>query len=264
MRLGTGRPGGVVACSSGNHAQGIARAARHFGLPALIVMPSDAPKVKCEGVPGDGAQIHFYDRESESREEIAEALATERAAVLVPSYDDLHIIAGQGTVGLELQRQAGQRQLQLDHVLCCAGGGGLITGTALAFDDNPQRPAFWSVEPAGHDDWARSIAAGEILANQPGTHSFCDAILTPQPGRMPFALAKGRLAGGLVVSDSEVKAAMRFAFRHLKLVVEPGGAVALAAALRGLREDMRGGKVAIILSGGNVDPDIFVSALQHD
>lgn len=254
-------PGGVVTFSSGNHAQGVARAARYFGLPALIVMPSDAPAVKCEGVRADGAEIRFYDRETESRETIASELADVRGAKLVPSYDDRWIVAGQGTVGRELLRQGQAHGLSFDHVLCCTGGGGLITGTSLAFDTAENRPQFWTVEPEGHDDWARSLAAGEIVANRPGTRSNCDAILTPQPGEIPFALARARLAGGFAVSDVEVRRAMHFAFRHLKLVAEPGGAVALACALRGLPETMRGQDVAILLSGGNVDEKLFADTL---
>lgn len=254
-------PGGVVAFSSGNHAQGVARAARHFGLPALIVMPSDAPAVKCDGVRSDGADIRLYDRSTESREEIAAELAASRKAVLVPSYDDPWIIAGQGTAGTELLRQSDERGVTFDHVLCCAGGGGLITGMALAFDDEVHRPKFWTVEPEGHDDWARSLEAGKIMPNSTGVRSFCDAILTPAPGEIPFALARERLAGGFSVSDEEVRTAMRFAFRHLKLVVEPGGSVALARALRGLPETMHGRNVAILLTGGNVDAKLFVDIM---
>ena len=250
-------PGGVVAFSSGNHARGIARAARHFGLPAQIVMPRDAPEVKSQGVRADGARIRFYDRERESREEIAAELAEARGAVLVPSFDDPMIVAGQGTVGLELRRQADARGLCLSDVLCCTGGGGLVSGMALAFDRDDTPPRFWSVEPEGHDDWARSLGEGRILSNAPGVRSICDAILTPEPGKIPFALARSRLAGGLTVSDSEVRGAMQFAFRHLKLVTEPGGAVALAAALRGVPKTMQDRDIAIVISGGNVDPRRF-------
>jgi threonine dehydratase len=254
-------PGGVVAFSSGNHAQGVARAARHFGLQALLVMPEDAPMVKSDGVRADGAEIRFYDRVNESREEIAAHLAETRRAALVASHDDAMIVAGQGTVGLELRRQGAAAGATFSDVLCCAGGGGLVSGIALAFDGDSARPQFWTVEPEGHDDWARSLASGEISTNAPGVRSFCDAILTPAPGNIPFALARTRLAGGFVVSDDEVRAAMRFAFRQLKLVVEPGGAVALALALRGLPEAMRGRDVAIVISGGNVDAGLFAETV---
>ncbi|MCI4644843.1 MAG: threonine/serine dehydratase [Hyphomonadaceae bacterium] len=257
----TERRAGVVAFSSGNHAQGVARAAQYFGMPAVIVMPSDAPKVKLDGVRRDGAEIVLYERNRESREQIAEALVRERGAVLVPSFDDPYIVTGQGTVGLEIAAQARELGRSVDHLLCCTGGGGLITGSALALHDTFPQARVWTVEPQGHDDWKRSLDSGRIETNAPGTRSICDAILTPAPGQMPFALSN-HLAGGQVVSDEEVRAAVRFAFTHLKLVVEPGGAVALAAALRGLPDEMRGRDVAIILSGGNVDPGIYAEILH--
>ena len=253
---------GVVAFSSGNHAQGVARAARHFGVPAVIVMPSDAPSVKIEGVRRDGAELVLYDRNGESREEIAARLVAERRAVLVPSYDDPYIVTGQGTVGLEVAEQTTELGLQLDHFLCCTGGGGLVTGSALAIHDTFPAAGIWSVEPEGHEDWKQSLEAGEIRTNAPGMRSFCDAILTPAPGKIPFAIARNELSGGLAVSDEEVRQAMRFAVRHLKLVVEPGGAVALAAALRGLPPEMQGGTVAIVLSGGNVDPGLLAEVIS--
>lgn len=252
---------GVVAFSSGNHAQGVARAARYFGIPATIVMPSDAPQVKVDGVLRDGAEIVSYDRHRESREEISAALVKERGAVLVPSYDDPHIVAGQGTVGLELAAQASGMGVRVDHFLCNAGGGGLITGSALGLHGSFPEARVWSVEPQGHDDWKRSLEAGEILSNAPGARSFCDAILTPSPGNIPFAIARDHLAGGFAVSDAEVRAAIRFAFTHLKLVIEPGGAVALAATLRGLPQEMQGQDVAIVLSGGNVDPGLYAEVI---
>ncbi len=257
-------PGGVVAFSSGNHAQGVARAARRLGLAAEIVMPADVPAVKREGVRADGAVIRPYDRETDSREAIAEALAAARGAILVPSYDDPDIVAGQGTVGLEFARQAEALGGPLDALICCAGGGGLISGIALALEAVSPRTRIWTAEPDGHDDWARSLAAGLPLSNAPGTRSICDAILTPAPGRIPWAVAKDRLAGGLSVSDADVRAAMRFAFRHLKLVVEPGGAVALAAALRGVGPDLTGRRVGLVLSGGNVDPATYAAILAED
>lgn len=256
------RKRGVVAFSSGNHAQGVARAARLFGCPAAIVMPSDAPAVKAEGVRADGAELVPYDRETQSREEIAAALATERGAVLIPSFDDPFIVAGQGTLGLETAEQLQARGVEPAHFLCCTGGGGLISGSALGLHSVFPDCEVWSVEPEGHDDWARSLVAGKRLSNAPGTRSICDAILTPMPGEIPFAIARQHLSGGLAVSDEEVREAMRFAFRHLKLVLEPGGAAALAAAVRGLPEGMRGRDVVIVATGGNVDPVAFARILE--
>lgn len=252
------RSAGVVAFSSGNHAQGIARAARLLGMPALIVMPSDAPAVKVQGVKADGAEIRFYDRLSESREEIAAALARERGAVLAPSFNDPDIIAGQGSVGLELADQVPG----LDHVICCTGGGGLISGVALALDRRSPDCKVWTAEPHGHDDWARSLAVGEIISNAPGVRSICDAILTPEPGDLTWAVGRRLLDGGHVVTDDEVCAAMHFAFHHLKLVLEPGGAAALAVAVRGLPEEMRGSRVAVIATGGNVDAGQFAGIIS--
>ena len=252
---------GVVAFSSGNHAQGVARAARLAGCRAVIVMPSDAPRVKLDGVRADGAKIHLYDRETESREEISAKIASERGALLIPSYDDADIVAGQGTLGLDILRQAHEADVAFDHLFCCTGGGGLISGMSLVFERDSPATQLWACEPEGHDDWARSLAAHSIHANAPGFRSFCDAILTPEPGVIPFQIADPRLAGGLVVTDEEVRAAMRFAFQHLKLVVEPGGAVALAAALRGVPDAMRGSDICVVLTGGNVDPDLFAEVI---
>ena len=257
------REAGVVAFSSGNHAQGIARAARLLGMPALIVMPSDAPQVKVDGVLADGGEVHLYDRDTESREAISQELAAARSAIVVPSFDDFDIIAGQGTLGLEFARQAEAMSAPLDHLVCCAGGGGLITGVALAFEGLSGDTKIWAAEPQGHDDWARSLKAGEVIANAPGTRSFCDAILTPAPGELTFPLGQRLLAGGLVVSDEEVRAAMRFAFRYLKIVAEPGGAAALAAVLRGVPEEMRGGRVGVIVTGGNVDASVFADVIRQ-
>lgn len=254
---------GVVAFSSGNHAQGVARAARLLGMPAVIVMPSDAPQVKVDGVLRDGAEICAYDRETENREEIADRLVAERCAILVPSFDDPDIIAGQGTCGLEFARQVAGMGAPLDHLICCAGGGGLITGCALAFAEHSLSTRIWTAEPEGHDDWKRSLDAGERLSNAPGTRSICDAILTPAPGEITFALGRRLLAGGFAVSDADTREAVRFASRALKITAEPGGAVALACALRGLPEDMRGSRVGVVVTGGNVDPAMLASILKR-
>lgn len=256
------RKAGVVAFSSGNHAQGVARAARLMGMPAVIVMPSDAPKVKVEGVRADGGEVVLYDRNTESREEISARIAAERGAIVVPSYDDRHIIAGQGTAGLEFVRQMEAMGETLDHLICCTGGGGLITGIALAFERLSPQTKIWTAEPEAHDDWARSLERGEIVANAPGTRSICDAILTPEPGRLTFAIGKRLLAGGLRVSDEEVRGAMRAAFRHLKIVAEPGGAAALAAALSRMPGEMKGTRVGVLVTGGNVDAAEFAPVIS--
>jgi len=256
------RRAGVVAFSSGNHAQGVARAARRMGMPAVIVMPSDAPQVKIDGVCADGVEIVVYERARESREEISERIAAERGAIVEPSYDDPHIIAGQGTAGLEFARQIEAAGERLDALICCTGGGGLISGVALAFEQLSPETQIWTAEPEAHDDWARSLEAGRILANPPGTRSVCDAILTPQPGRLTFAIGQRLFAGGLRVSDGAVRRAMRAALRHLKIVAEPGGAAALAAALERLPGGLKGRRVGVLVTGGNVDPDAFIGLVS--
>lgn len=256
------RAAGVVAFSSGNHAQGVARAARLFGMPAVIVMPSDAPQVKIDGVRADGGDVVLYDRNRESREEISNRLAAERGAIVVPSYDDPDIIAGQGTAGLEFARQMEAEGETLDALICCTGGGGLITGVALAFERLSPATRIWTAEPEAHDDWARSLEAGHILTNAPGTRSICDAILTPEPGKLTFAIGQRLLAGGLRVSDADARRAMRLAARHLKIVAEPGGAAALAAAVRRLPEALKGKRIGVLVTGGNIDIADFWKVLS--
>jgi threonine dehydratase len=254
------RPRGVVAFSSGNHAQGVAAAASLLGVPATIVMPADAPAIKIENTRALGAEVVCYDRDSESREAVAEALAAERRATLVRPFDDPDIIAGQGTCGLEIAQQAQALDARPDVALVCCGGGGLVAGTATALAALSPETKVYSVEPEAFDDTARSLAAGRRLGNQAAAGSFCDALLAPMPGELTFAINHRLLTGGLAVSDQEVADAMIFAFRVLKLVVEPGGAVALAALLAG-RYEARGMTVAITLSGGNVDSDTFAQVL---
>ena len=254
------RAAGVVAFSSGNHAQGVSRAAKLLGMPALIVMPSDAPTVKIDGVRRDGAEIHLYDRETESREDIAAEIAAQRGAVIVPSFDDPHIIAGQGTVGLEFARQL---DAPLDHLICCAGGGGLISGIALAFEQLSPGTKIHPSEPDTHDDWKLSLAAGTVVRNAPGTRSICDAILTPQPGELTWAIGNRLLSAGFAVSDAEVRHAVRAAYDIFGLTVEPGGAAALATAVRGLPDEMRDKRVGIIVTGGNIDPAMHAGILNE-
>ena len=254
------RPAGVVAYSSGNHAQGVAAAARLFGVPAAIVMPADAPAIKIENTRSYGAEVLLYDRYREAREEVAAGLVAERGATLVRPYDDPDIIAGQGTCGLEIARQAAALGRRLDAVLVCCGGGGLTAGSALALTELSPGTAIHTVEPEGFDDTARSLAAGRRVANDPGPSSVCDALLAPTPGELTFTINRRLVTGGLAVTDAETRAAMAYAFRHLKLVVEPGGAVALAALLSG-KIEARDKTVALTLSGGNVDPEFFATVI---
>jgi threonine dehydratase len=254
------RSAGVVAFSSGNHAQGVAWAAKRLGIAATIVMPADAPRAKIDNTRTLGAEVVLYDRERESREDIAARLASERGATLVPSFDDPHVIAGQGSLGLELMAQAAALDAVPDDVLVCCSGGGLVSGCALAVKDLSAATRVYSVEPAAFDDARRSLEAGQRVRNPSGARSICDALQAPSPGVLTFALMQRLLSGGLAVSDDEVRAAMAWAFRRLKLVVEPGGAVALAAVLAG-KLDMQGRTVAVVLSGGNVDADLYCQAL---
>jgi threonine dehydratase len=256
-------PGGVVACSSGNHALGVAAAARLLGVPARLVMPMDAPQIKRDGTRALGGEVHLYDRVTGNREAIASELAAAHGALLVPPFDDFDVIAGQGTVGLELAADARSAGLELDAVLVPCSGGGLICGTALAVRDAFPLAAIHPVEPEGFDDMARSLRAGERLRNAASAGSICDALMAPSPGLLPFAIAARHLASGLVVSDAQVRAAMRFAFEELKLVVEPGGAAALAALLAG-KIPARDRTIAIVLSGGNVDPIAFGEVLRGE
>jgi threonine dehydratase len=256
------RRAGVVAFSSGNHAQGVAAAARMLGIPATIVMPADAPAIKLENTRALGAEVVIYDRLGEDREAVARRIVAARGATLVPAYDDPHVVAGQGTVGLELIRQAAALGLVPDQVLVPTSGGGLTAGTAIAVRALAPAAAVYGVEPEQFDDTRRSLAAGTLLRNPPEARSICDALQSSPPGRITFAINRQLLAGILTVSDPEVEAAMARAFRDLKLVLEPGGAVALAAALAG-KLPLAGRTTVIVLSGGNVDPAAFVAALAR-
>ncbi|HWI86566.1 MAG TPA: threonine/serine dehydratase [Sphingomonas sp.] len=255
------RAAGVVAWSSGNHAQGVAAAARLLGMAATIVMPTDAPEVKVRNTRMLGAEIVPYDRFSESREEIATDLARRRGATLVPSYDDPFIIAGQGTIGLEIIEQAADSEIGFDQVLVCCGGGGLVAGVATAIKHSRSDVMLYSVEPTAFDDTARSLRSGERETVPPGARSICDALLTPSPGALTFPINHALLAGGLSVTDDDVRAAMRFAFEQMKLVVEPGGAVALAALLAGKAPAAAAATITVI-SGANVDPEFYAAIIS--
>jgi threonine dehydratase len=257
--LGGGQ-GGVVAYSSGNHAQGVAAAAQLLGLPATIVMPADAPAIKLANTKGYGAEVVLYDRNRENREAIAGDIAAKRKATIVPPFDDIDIIAGQGTAGLEMARQVKAVGAKLDAALIPCGGGGLISGSTLALQAAWPGLPVYSCEPAAFDDTKRSLEAHKRLPVQPGGNSICDGLLSPIPGEMTFALNERNLAGGFALSDDEVLAAMAFAFRVMKLVLEPSGAVSLAVLLSG-KFDAKGKTVGLLCSGGNVDPDIFARCL---
>jgi threonine dehydratase len=258
--LGAGARG-VIAFSSGNHAQGVAWAAERHGVPAVILMPSDAPAVKVEGTRAYGAEVVLYDRATTDRDALGERLAAERGLTLIRPFDDEQVIAGQGTVGLELAEQAEAAGVAAADVLVCCGGGGLSAGVALALEAAAPGLRVRTAEPEGFDDVARSLAAGERLGNAGVSGSICDAILTPRPGVLTFPVLQ-RLAGpGLAVSDAEALAAMALAFRHLRVVLEPGGAVSLAAALF-RAADVAGEAVICVASGGNVEPGCFAAAIQ--
>ncbi len=255
------REAGVVAWSGGNHAQGVAAAARLLGIPATIVMPSDAPAIKIANTQKLGAEIVLYDRYTQSREEIATALSNERGAILVPSFDDPYIIAGQGTIGLEVLEQAANLGATVGRVLVGCGGGGLVAGIATAIKDQAPEIAVYSVEPEAFADTARSLASGERETVLAGSRSICDALLAPSPGELTFPINKALLSGGVTVTDEQVRAAMRFAFETMKLVVEPGGAVGLAAAL-GRCVPVVSGATVVVVSGANVDPELYISILS--
>ncbi|WP_316015463.1 threonine/serine dehydratase [Roseobacter sp. HKCCA0434] len=252
------RARGVIAFSSGNHAQGVAFAAREAGVPAVIVMPEDAPRLKIANTRALGAEVVLYDRETEDRDEIGARLAEERGLSLIKPFDNRDVIAGQGTTGLEIAAQATDLGVSRADVLVCCGGGGLTGGiaVALAETDLTARP----VEPEGFDDVARSLAAGRIERNDRLTGSICDAIITPAPGELTFPLMARHCGAPLQVSDAECLSAIGHAFQRLKIVAEPGGAAALAAALhRG--DQITGDAVICVVTGGNVDKEIFLKSL---
>ena len=257
------REGGVVACSSGNHAQGVAAAAALFGMRSTIVMPADAPAMKIARTRALGAEVVLYDRQTEDRDAIAHAIAGPRGATFVHPYDDAGVMAGQGTVGLEIVEACRERGIRPDVVLAPASGGGLIAGLSLAVSEAFPDARILVAEPAGFDDHARSLAAGERVRNDRLAGSICDALLANKPGEKTFAINRRTLAGGVSATDAEALAAVAFAARELKLVVEPGGAVALAALLSG-RVDLAGGTAVVVLSGGNVDEAVLMRALAEN
>ncbi len=250
------RAAGVVAFSSGNHAQGVAAAARLLGMRCVIVMPHDAPRAKLERTAALGAEVVLYDRAHDDREAIANDIAARRGAVLVPPYDDALIIAGQGTAGREIVEDLGALGLLPDVVVVTASGGGLTAGIALAIKARVPSAALYTAEPQGFDDHARSFRSGRREENAALTGTICDALMARMPGKLTFAINRSLVGAGVVASDREVAAAVAFAFAELKLVVEPGGAVALAALMTG-KVDVKNKIGVAVLSGGNVDPEVF-------
>ncbi len=252
------RARGVVAFSSGNHAQGVSCAARELGIDAIIVMPFDAPKVKVDGVLADGATIVSYDRNTESREEIAAAIAARDGRTLVPSYDDPYIIAGQGTIGIELA----EAEPEFDAMITCLGGGGMCAGISLALNELAPQTRIFGAEPEHYNDHQMSLRSGQRMKLKTTPPSLCDAIMTPQPGELTWPINSKSLSDVYAVSDAECLRAMKVAHKELGVTLEPGGAAAMAAVLAGhLPDDVK--TVAVVLSGGNVDPKIMERAL-HD
>jgi threonine dehydratase len=248
----------VVTHSSGNHGQAVACAAQAVGARATVFMPADAPRIKQESTAAWGAEIRHYDRVRDDREALSRSFAAATGRTVVPPYDHPHVMAGQGTAALELIEDARAAGLTMDALLVCTGGGGLIAGCALAVEGASPGTEIYCVEPEGWDDTARSLAAR--VRNAAGGSMLCDSLLAAMPGELTFAVNRGRLTGGVAVSEADVVAAIGFAFRQLKIVVEPGGAVALAALLAG-KFPARGKVVGAMISGGNVDPAVFARAL---
>lgn len=254
------RPAGVVAFSSGNHAQGVAAAAQLFAMPATIVMPADSPRTKIERTRGYGAEVVLYDRDREDREAIAREICARRGATLVPPFDDPKVIAGQGTIGREIADDITALGAAPDIVAVPASGGGLAAGVAIGIKARFARSRIMTAEPEGFDDHARSFASGHREAHRAEGRTICDALMATIPGDLTFSINRHLVSAGAIVSDAQVGEAMKFAFREFKLVVEPGGAVALAALLTG-RLSAEGKTVAIVLSGGNVDADLFATLI---
>ena len=254
------RAAGVVAYSSGNHAQGVAAAAKLLGMRATIVMPADAPRAKLERTKALGAEVVTYDRNTQDRAAIAKRLVAERGATLVPPYDDPLIIAGQATIGAEIAEQRAERGLKPDILVIGASGGGLAAGTSLGLKARVPGVTIYTAEPDGFDDTLRSFASGKRETNARMSGSICDALLTPTPGELTFPITSKLIGQGVTATDAEVGRAVRYAFEELKLVVEPGGAIGLAALLAG-KVDVKGKVVVGVLSGGNIDAELFAKLI---
>ncbi|KEJ88065.1 threonine ammonia-lyase [Sulfitobacter donghicola] len=255
------RANGVIAFSSGNHAQGVALAAQMHGTSAVIIMPSDAPQLKIDNTRAYGAEVVLYDRATESRDEIGAKLSQERNLTLIKPFDNAQVLAGQGTCGLEIAEDANARGIKNADVIVCCGGGGLTAGIALALEADAPSLRVRPAEPEGFDDVARSLISGQLESNTALSGNICDAIITPQAGEIPFPIMKRLCGPGMAVSEDEALKAMAQAFLRLKIVAEPGGAAALAAALYH-PDDIKGDDVIVTISGGNVDPAMFTRALE--
>ena len=253
----------VVAWSSGNHAQAVAAAANITEREATIVMPKDSPKTKLNGTIAWGAKIVEYDRNTENREEIGKAIAKEQNAIIIPPFDDVNVIIGQGTAGLEAVEQLKEINVIPDIVLCCCGGGGLIAGVSTSIKANYPNAQIYSVEPENFDDTKKSLEADMIVENTMQHLSICDALLANKPGNITFEINRKNLSGGISISDTESLIAMKIAYKYFKIVLEPGGAVALAAAIS-KKIDIKNKNVLVIASGGNVDSDIFEKCLYAE
>ncbi len=256
------RAKGVVAYSSGNHAQGVAAAARHFGVAATIIMPEDAPVIKRDNTQALGATVVTYDRYSESREALGQKIQAETGAMLIPPYDYLPTMVGQGTSAIEVTNQLRAKGLSLDTAIICCGGGGLAGGSALVYSTTFPHAKVWAAEPATHDDTTRSLIAGTRLSNDPDARSICDAIVTPTPGEVTFPILQACGVEGRTASDADVLDAVGFAAKRMKLVVEPGGAIALAVARTHVAH-LHGQTVVAYLSGGNIDPEMLARAMTR-
>jgi len=254
------RAQGVIAYSSGNHAQGVAAAARAHGVPAVILMPADAPRTKIDNTRDLGAEIVLYDRATQDRDTIGAGIAQARHLTLIKPFDDAHVIAGQGTTGLEIAEQAVEEGIHTADVLVCCGGGGLTAGIALALESRAPALRARPVEPMGFDDVARSLVSGRIEHNAALSGSICDAIVTPSPGQITFPILQRLCGPGLVVSDAQAMQAVALAYARLRIVLEPGGAVALAAALF-CHDQIKGDAVIAVATGGNIDADLFCKIL---
>ena len=255
------RERGIVAVSSGNHAQGVAEAARLFGIHATIVMPSDAPMLKRRRTERSGAKVVVYDRSSEDRDAVVAQVAAETGGAFIHPFNDPQVIAGQGTVGLEIAQDCKSLGIVPEFVVVPCSGGGLAAGTALAVTESFPRSEVYVAEPEGFDDYARSLEAGAPQRNPRPSGSICDALLAPSPGSIGWEIGKARFVGGVSATDAEALEAVAFAFDELRLVVEPGGAVGLAALLNG-RPDVRGKTAAVVLSGGNIGDEMLADAIR--
>ena len=258
------RATGVVAFSSGNHAQGVALAAKELGISATIVMPRTAPLKKKQGTLSHGAKVVEYDPETTSREKLGADIAKHEKRTLVPPFDDKYVIAGQGTCGIEIITQAKDIGVDLDALITPMGGGGLCAGINLAFDHLSPCTKIYGGEPVDYDDQARSLRAGKRVSNRPAPLSLCDALMSPAPGEITFAINKKHLAGVFPMTDEECLLAMAIAKETLDITLEPGGAIALAAALSRTNNIAPGANVAVVLSGGNVDAEVFARATAID